>query len=290
MVLDSSWWSPVSRTPTELIYMRIPPIGFFPVEIRAAGPCRGGVHTLHGCVTRSPIWGIRAWRAWRLPRRWPDGGRRSTVARWTRWLAATAYAPIFHSDLTYLTLAWRNTHWRGIYDTCTIVMALSRVNSAFHQVTGGPPYGYCENPLRNAVRKINFIRRERASLYCVLSKIFTHEKVMNKLSYLGCSQSWRPTIIPNCIGCSQYCQPFSYISKRSQPYIFQKSCSVLFRTYCGELPDMNRFKKSSCVWKKWTFFSLWQINCLIGYPHIDTRDKNDHDYETRTYVYRNSQC
>ena len=47
------------------------------------GPCRGGVHRLHGCVKRRPIWRIRAWRAWRLPGRWPDGGRRRTVARWT---------------------------------------------------------------------------------------------------------------------------------------------------------------------------------------------------------------
>ena len=38
-------------------------------------------------------------RAWRLPERWPDGGRGSTVARWTRRRAAPAYAPI--PDLTY---------------------------------------------------------------------------------------------------------------------------------------------------------------------------------------------
>ena len=44
------------------------------VEIREAGPCRGGVHRLHGCVRRSPIRRIWAWRAWRLPGRWPDAG------------------------------------------------------------------------------------------------------------------------------------------------------------------------------------------------------------------------
>ena len=33
-------------------------------------------------------------RAWRLPGRWSDGGRRSTVTRWTRRHAAQAYAPI----------------------------------------------------------------------------------------------------------------------------------------------------------------------------------------------------
>ena len=54
---------------------RIPPIGFFFVEIRGAGPCWGGAHTLHGCVRWSPIWRMRAWWAWRLPRRWPDRGR-----------------------------------------------------------------------------------------------------------------------------------------------------------------------------------------------------------------------
>ena len=64
---------------------------FFQKNIRVAGPCRGGAHTLHGCVRWSPIWRIRAWR---LPGRWPDGGLRSTVARWTRRRAAPAYAPI----------------------------------------------------------------------------------------------------------------------------------------------------------------------------------------------------
>ena len=39
---------------------------------------------------------------WRLPGRWPDGGRRSTVARWTRRRAAPAYAPI----PTYLDRSW----------------------------------------------------------------------------------------------------------------------------------------------------------------------------------------
>ena len=68
------------------------------VEIRGDESCRGGVHTLHGCVKWSSFWRIRAMRAWRLPGRWPDGGRRSTVARWTRRRAAPAYAPI--PDLT----------------------------------------------------------------------------------------------------------------------------------------------------------------------------------------------
>ena len=38
-------------------------------------------------------------RAWRLPGRWPDGGRGSTVVRWTRRRAVPAYAPI--PDLTW---------------------------------------------------------------------------------------------------------------------------------------------------------------------------------------------
>ena len=78
---------------------RIPPIGFFFVEIRGAGPRRGGVDMLHVCVRWSPIWRMWASRAWRLPGRWPDGGRRSTVPRWTRRRAAAAYAPIL--DLTW---------------------------------------------------------------------------------------------------------------------------------------------------------------------------------------------
>ena len=63
-------------------------------EIRGAGPCRGGAHTLRGCVRWSPTCRMRAWRAWRLPGRWQDRGRRSTVARWTRRRAVPAYAPI----------------------------------------------------------------------------------------------------------------------------------------------------------------------------------------------------
>ena len=78
---------------------RIPPIGFFPVEIRGAGPCRGGVHILHGCVRWRAIWRIWTWRVWHLPGWWPDGGRTSTVARWMRRRAAPAYAPI--PDLSY---------------------------------------------------------------------------------------------------------------------------------------------------------------------------------------------
>ena len=42
----------------------------------------------------SPIWRIRTWQAWRLPGRWSDGGRRSTVARWTRRRTAPAYVLI----------------------------------------------------------------------------------------------------------------------------------------------------------------------------------------------------
>ena len=83
----------VARLPAE-----DPANGFFFVEIRGPGLCREGAHTLHGCVRWGPIWRIRAWRAWRLPGRWPDGGRRSTVVSWTRRRAAPAYVPI--PDLT----------------------------------------------------------------------------------------------------------------------------------------------------------------------------------------------
>ena len=95
---------------------RIPPIGFFLVEIRGAAPCRGGVHRLHGCVRWSPIWRIWVWRAWRLSGRWPDGGRKSTVAGWTRRRAASAYTPIsqltcqmlFGNVCFYVFYLWNN--------------------------------------------------------------------------------------------------------------------------------------------------------------------------------------
>ena len=56
---------------------RIPPIGFFLVEIRRVGPCRGAgqcrgaARVFRGCVRWSPIRRIWAWRAWCLPGRWP---------------------------------------------------------------------------------------------------------------------------------------------------------------------------------------------------------------------------
>ena len=51
------------------------PMGFFLAE--------GGVYRLHGFDRWRHVRGIRAWRPRRLPGRWPDGGRNSTVARWT---------------------------------------------------------------------------------------------------------------------------------------------------------------------------------------------------------------
>ena len=45
---------------------RTPPTGSRPVEIRWA------TRVLGGCVRWKPIWRMRAWRAWRLPGRWPD--------------------------------------------------------------------------------------------------------------------------------------------------------------------------------------------------------------------------
>ena len=45
---------------------------------------------------------LRFWRDWRLPGRWPDGGRGSAVVKWTRRRAAAAYAPI--PALTWISL------------------------------------------------------------------------------------------------------------------------------------------------------------------------------------------
>ena len=70
--------------------------------IRKFGPDR--------LATRSSICRIWAWRAWRLPGWWSDGGRTSTVAGRTRRSAAPAYAPI--PDLTsILTIEPRNPVW-----------------------------------------------------------------------------------------------------------------------------------------------------------------------------------
>ena len=59
-----------------------------------------GLASAMAVARRRPMWGIWAWRAWHLPGRWTDGGRRSTVTRWTRRRAAPSY---------YLT--WSNLFW-----------------------------------------------------------------------------------------------------------------------------------------------------------------------------------
>ena len=64
--------------------------GFALVEIRGTGPCRGGVPMLYCCVRCSPIWVIRAWRAWHLASAWPrprPRGYRRKVDTATRWSA-----------------------------------------------------------------------------------------------------------------------------------------------------------------------------------------------------------
>ena len=81
-----------------------------------------GLASVRAIARRRPIWRIRAWRAWRLPGRWLDGARRSTVARWTRRRAASTYAPI--PDLTWLlesttttevgTFIWPNCYRRNV--------------------------------------------------------------------------------------------------------------------------------------------------------------------------------
>ena len=63
---------------------KIPPIGFC-----LSDPWGW---TMPSWVMWSPIWRLIAWRAWRLPGRWPDGGWMRTVARWTRRRAAPSYA------------------------------------------------------------------------------------------------------------------------------------------------------------------------------------------------------
>ena len=72
---------------------RIPLIGFFLVEIRGAGPCRGGVYSfkvaLDGVLFEGYGYGAHGVCL-------GDGqtGRGSTVVRWTRRRAAPAYARI----------------------------------------------------------------------------------------------------------------------------------------------------------------------------------------------------
>ena len=66
-----------------------------------------GLASARAMARRRPIWRMRAWRAWRLPGRWPDGGRRSTVARRTRQRAASAYVPITDLNIPVLR-SWDN--------------------------------------------------------------------------------------------------------------------------------------------------------------------------------------
>ena len=96
---------PCSRAPTTRLWAcgptpcgRFRSIGIVLAEIRAAGPYRGASTGFMVASNGAP-YETGAWWARRMTGRWPDGGRRSTVARWMRRRAATAYAPI--PDLTW---------------------------------------------------------------------------------------------------------------------------------------------------------------------------------------------
>ena len=96
---------------------------FCVVGILWAVLCWWAARVLCFCIRWSSIWRMRAWRAWRLPGRWPDGGRRSTVVRWTRRRAVTAYAPI--PDLT----------WRFVpYDSACEIFSQAVAFSVFFSV------------------------------------------------------------------------------------------------------------------------------------------------------------
>ena len=75
---------------------RIPTISSWRAGIRGAGPCKGPpacfVVALGG-----PIRKIWAWRAQRLPERWPDGGQSSRVDAVTR---CSCICPYIRPDLT----------------------------------------------------------------------------------------------------------------------------------------------------------------------------------------------
>ena len=69
------------------------------VEFYLKDTCMTGLASAWAMDRRSPIWRIRAWRAWRLPGWWPDGGRRSKVDAVTR---CSGVRPNTRSDLEYM--------------------------------------------------------------------------------------------------------------------------------------------------------------------------------------------
>ena len=80
---------------------------------------------------------MRAWRTWRLPGRWPDVGRRSTVARWTRRRAAPAYARI--PDLTYRLLSGKPTAPEGPLEVSDVWKDHCRLSWKAPKDDGGEP-------------------------------------------------------------------------------------------------------------------------------------------------------
>ena len=60
---------------------------------------------------------LNSYGLWRLPGRWPDGGRGSIVAKWTRRRAAPAYDPISDLKLQYLAsdlLPYNSPMWSPV--------------------------------------------------------------------------------------------------------------------------------------------------------------------------------
>ena len=60
----------------------------------------GGCPRGRGCLRWRHVWRILIWRARRLSGHWPEVSRRTAVAMWKRWRAASAYAPTL--ALTYV--------------------------------------------------------------------------------------------------------------------------------------------------------------------------------------------
>ena len=71
------------------------------------------------CVRRSPTLKIWAWRARRMSGRWPDGGRSSAVARWTRRRAAPAYGPTPDIRRNKSEIVW--PRWKYCYNRQTLM-------------------------------------------------------------------------------------------------------------------------------------------------------------------------
>ena len=133
------------------------------------------------------------WRDWRLSGRWSDGGRRCTVARWTRWRAAPVYAPqTWPKCIFRQSNVWK--HYDGLHTSIpTTLVSCDRIISSNR--TADSSNGLLQSPNPCLQQK-----------HCYSHRIRTRDKTLLQLSN-PCLQQNIATIIESVLA-TKHCYTY----------------------------------------------------------------------------------